>query len=77
MDTKLSPEEISFRDEVRAFFTEAFTDELAAQCNTSKHFKAGQVEWQKRLAAKGWAAPGWPKEHGGAGWTVTQSFIYE
>ena len=77
MDTKFSPEEISFRDEVRAFFTEAFTDELAAQCNSSQHFKAGQTKWQKRLAAKGWAAPGWPKEHGGAGWTVTQSFIYE
>jgi len=77
VDTKLSPEDISFRDEVQAFLKEAFTDELALQVNNSKTFKAGQVEWQKRLAAKGWAAPGWPAEHGGAGWSVTQSFIYE
>lgn len=77
MDTKLSPEDISFRDEVQAFLKEAFTAELALQVNNSKTFKAGQIEWQKRLAAKGWAAPGWPTEHGGAGWSVTQSFIYE
>jgi alkylation response protein AidB-like acyl-CoA dehydrogenase len=32
---------------------------------------------KKKLHAKGWIAPGWPKEYGGTGWTSTQKFIYE
>lgn len=77
MDINFSPEDIAFRNEVRAFLQEAFTDELASQINNPKTFKKAQCEWQKRLNGKGWAAPNWPVEHGGAGWSVTQSFIYE
>jgi len=77
VDTKFSPEEISFRDEVQAFLKEAYTDELASKFNDKANYKSAQIEWQKCLAAKGWSAPGWPKEHGGTGWTPTQSFIYE
>ena len=30
-----------------------------------------------RIAAKGWAAPLWPKEHGGPGWTPAQHYVFE
>jgi len=33
-------------------------------------------EWRRKLAARGWVAPAWPKEYGGAGMTVMQQFIY-
>ena len=32
--------------------------------------------WQKILHAKGWAAPNWPVEHGGPGWTPTQRHLF-
>src|SRR5688572_8307369 len=32
-------------------------------------------EWREKLATKGWIAPAWPKEYGGAGLTTTEQFI--
>ena len=29
------------------------------------------------LYKKGWVAPAWPKEYGGAGWSVTQRYIFD
>jgi len=33
--------------------------------------------WQRILYAQGWAAPGWPREHGGTGWNLRQRMIFE
>ncbi len=33
-------------------------------------------DWAKKLAARGWIAPAWPKEYGGAGMTVMEQFIF-
>ncbi|MFY8140115.1 MAG: acyl-CoA dehydrogenase family protein, partial [Caulobacter sp.] len=38
--------------------------------------KAGQVKWQKTLAARGWAATNWPVEYGGTGFTPSQAYIF-
>lgn len=76
MDIAFSQEDLSFRDEVRAFFTENFTEELQQKMR-GKEFKSAVVEWQKRLHAKGWIAPNWPAEYGGTGWTATQKYIFE
>jgi alkylation response protein AidB-like acyl-CoA dehydrogenase len=32
-------------------------------------------EWRKKLSDKGWIAPAWPKEYGGAGLGVMEQFI--
>ncbi len=76
MDTRFSEADIAFRDEVRAFFAEAWTDELKQKCGNHETMREGMVEWQKKVNEKGWLAPGWPVEHGGTGWSVTQTFIY-
>ena len=34
------------------------------------------IEWAGALAEKGWVAPHWPKEYGGAGLSVIEQFIY-
>jgi hypothetical protein len=34
------------------------------------------MEWARALAEKGWVAPHWPKEYGGAGLTVMEEFIF-
>lgn len=36
-----------------------------------------QISWHKTLAAQGWAATNWPAEYGGAGFTPTESYIFE
>ena len=77
MKNTLSPADMEFQQEVRDFFAEAFTDELKARYRSGQETKAVSVEWQKKLAEKGWIAPDWPVEFGGTGWTPVQKFIYE
>jgi alkylation response protein AidB-like acyl-CoA dehydrogenase len=77
MDTQFSAEDLAFRDEVRQFFQESCTPELRARLADKNRNAEAQIEWQKCLYERGWAAPGWPVEHGGTGWTVTQKFIFE
>ena len=76
MDIAFSPEELTFREEVRGFFDEQFDDELVSRLR-GDNFKEAIVEWQQRLYKKGWIAANWPVEHGGTGWTPTQKYIYE
>ena len=68
MDLEFAPEDLAFRDEVRAFIAEAFDEEMRAKLAQSKNHhlpKEPQVRWLKRLGEKGWIAPDWPVEYGG------------
>jgi hypothetical protein len=79
MDIQFNAEELAFQQEVRQFFADAWDEELRAQLHgaeASPNLKAASEEWQRRLNAKGWMAPGWPVEYGGIGWSVTQHFIF-
>ncbi len=77
MDTSFAPEDMAFRDEVRAFFAEAYDDDLQARLKQPSEYREAIIDWQRRLHDKGWIAPGWPRQYGGAEWTPTQNFIYE
>lgn len=80
MDLAFTPEDLAFRDEVRAFIDEAFDDDLREQMALTRNGylpKEPQLRWQKRLAERGWLAPNWPEEYGGPGWTATQKYIYD
>ncbi len=77
MDLRFTDEEIAFRQEVRDFIAK----ELPAE--TRERMVAGRsptkqqvVDWQRKLNARGWAAPEWPKEYGGPGWTLAQRYIF-
>ena len=37
--------------------------------------KAAALEWEKKVAEKGWVAPHWPSEYGGAGMSPMEQFI--
>ena len=76
MHAKFSPEELAFQEDVRGFMRDNFTPELAARIHHPKTFRDASIEWQKLLDGKGWAANGWPVEHGGTGWSATQKYIY-
>lgn len=67
-----------FRAEVRAFLEAALTPEMRTAPRTIMLLDVDlQQAWHRRLAAKGWAVPTWPEEHGGAGWSREQQAIFE
>ena len=78
MDINFSDEERAFQSQVREFFQTALPADVR---HRALHFPS-QVgnekvqRWHKILHQQGWAAPSWPAEHGGPGWSVTQKFIY-
>jgi alkylation response protein AidB-like acyl-CoA dehydrogenase len=69
-----------FQQEVRAWLADAWPQEVRerqARSALGRLSKEDHVRWQKALAAKGWAAIDWPKEHGGAEFTPTQNYIFD
>ncbi|MBI5504695.1 MAG: acyl-CoA dehydrogenase family protein [Deltaproteobacteria bacterium] len=77
MDMSYTPEQIAFRDEVRAWIAKALPEHLRCKAENGGHFELEEIlEWHKILAAKGWAAPHWPQEVGGTGWDVAQRHIF-
>ncbi|MGI9252014.1 MAG: acyl-CoA dehydrogenase family protein [Pseudohongiellaceae bacterium] len=77
MNAEFTPEELEFQKEVRQFLKQEFPPELRAKVDNDIRFtRDDYVRWQKTLYKKGWAAPNWPKEHGGPGWTPTQKYIF-
>jgi len=79
MDVAFTPEELEFREEVRAFFREKLPDRIRRQNQIAPSYvsKADTDEWHRILYAQGWVAPHWPKEYGGTGWSVMQRHIFE
>jgi acyl-CoA dehydrogenase len=79
MDIKLSAADEDFRTMVRDFLEEALTPELqdAARKRTSLwQDLESSMAWQRVLHAKGWAAPDWPVEYGGTGWSLVERYIF-
>jgi hypothetical protein len=68
-----SEEERAFRMEVRTWMEANLPKELRGW-STRPPFELSQV-WFKRLAARGWQAPHWPKKFGGMGATINQQII--
>ena len=79
MDLNWTEADLAFRDEVRDFLQNSLTDDLqsAGRLMTSVYADYdASMTWQSILHAKGWAAPAWPVEYGGCGWTVLQRYIF-
>ncbi|USQ95593.1 acyl-CoA dehydrogenase family protein [Caulobacter sp. RL271] len=79
MNLELSTEDLAFRDEVRAFLDANLTPPLreAGRRMTSVFCdKVHSLAWQRILHERGWAAPSWPVEHGGPGWSEIQRHVF-
>ena len=78
MDIHYTPEELAFREEVRAFLRDKLPAELATKVKLGKRLsKEDNVFWMRTLNDRGWHASLWPVEHGGTGWSVVQKYIFE
>jgi pimeloyl-CoA dehydrogenase large subunit len=77
MDLRFTPEEIAFRNEVRAFMRDNLPEPLRQKMIDGKRFaKDDLVNWQRILNAKGWAVSHWPSEWGGTGWDAVKQYIF-
>ena len=78
MDLNYTAEETAFREEVRAFLQEKLPKDLAQKVRQRKELTKADMEgWHATLNQKGWLAPNWPKEYGGAEWNAVQKHIFE
>ncbi|WBO22281.1 acyl-CoA dehydrogenase family protein [Sphingomonas abietis] len=78
MDLAYGPDEIAFRDEVRAFLKERLPQRLADKVRLNHRLdKADLEEWHAILNARGWLGNHWPVEWGGPGWTPVQHNIFD
>jgi alkylation response protein AidB-like acyl-CoA dehydrogenase len=76
----ISHNDDAFRRAIREFLEARLTDTLrrAGSRMTSVYGDHdAQMDWQAILNERGWAAPAWPTEFGGAGWTPVQRHIFE
>jgi len=80
MDFRDSPEDAAFRAEVREFLRTDLPADLRAADDMILGVGIGEDErerdWLRKLAARGWVAPAWPKQYSGAGMTVMQQFVF-
>jgi pimeloyl-CoA dehydrogenase large subunit len=78
MDLRFTPEELAFRDEVRAFFRANLPESIRTKLAEGKHLaKDDIITWQRILNKQGWAVANWPAEWGGTGWSPVQQYMFQ
>ena len=78
MDVRYTSEELAFRDHVRDFLAANLPADL--QAKVRRHLRLSKddyVRWHRILARQGWAAPAWPVEYGGTGWSPVQRHLFD
>ena len=88
MDFQDNPQEATFRKEVKEFIKREMSPDLDRRGQGGAAFGGGSgrfnqkgywpalTGWLKKLNERGWVAPAWPKEYGGAGLSVMEQFIF-
>jgi alkylation response protein AidB-like acyl-CoA dehydrogenase len=75
-----SDDTAAFRAQVREFLAAEFTPELRREAAVQSGVFASPDlvrRWQAVLHRRGWAAPAWPTEYGGPGWTPRERYIFD
>src|SRR4051812_31669240 len=77
MDLRFTPDEIAFREDVRAFMRDKLPEPIPQKIIEGRRpAKDDLVTWTRILNAKGWAVTHWPKEWGGTGWDAVRLYIF-
>jgi alkylation response protein AidB-like acyl-CoA dehydrogenase len=78
MDLTFSPEDLAFREEVRAFLAATIPAETRRRVLEGQEVnKEDTLRWQQALHKRGWGGPNWPVEFGGTGWDPVRQYIFE
>ncbi len=78
MDLSFSPEEQTFRQEVRSWLAANLPPDISRKVRLNQELgKEDLQRWAKILGAKGWLASAWPKAFGGPGWNAIQRHLFE
>jgi alkylation response protein AidB-like acyl-CoA dehydrogenase len=76
MDLNLTPEQLQFRDEIRAWLDANVPEEPLGPTSTEEGF-AQHRAWEKRLYEAGYAAISWPKAYGGRDADMLSTAIFQ
>ncbi|MCA0203661.1 acyl-CoA dehydrogenase family protein [Pararhodobacter sp.] len=78
MDLNYTAEEMTFREEVRAFLKAKLPPEIAEKVASATHLSKAEYDlWHLRLAEQGYLSGPWPKKFGGQEWSAVQKHIFE
>lgn len=77
MNFDFHPDLAAFRAEVRAFIRANLRAEVRERFRRGMPIdRPTMATWHAKLVEKGWAARGWPQEHGGAGFSLEQQYVF-
>jgi alkylation response protein AidB-like acyl-CoA dehydrogenase len=78
MEFRDTPEEAAFRTQVNSLVREHFPKggDPDIDFYETEEGRAKTAGWRKALSERGWIAPHWPKEYGGAGMSPGEQFIF-
>lgn len=78
MQLQVNEEDRRFQEEVRTFLSEHLDLDLSRKVKLGYPIsKEEQDGWTRTLNARGWAAPNWPVEVGGPGWTMVRRHLFD
>ncbi|WP_419905158.1 acyl-CoA dehydrogenase family protein [Kiloniella sp.] len=79
MDMKFDAQAEDFRAEVRSFVESNLPDDIRAKVSEEEMILPQDMmqRWHHALYKQGWGCPSWPVEHGGAGWSDEQHYLFE
>ena len=76
MNLDLSPAELAFQAEARAWLADHVPREPLPSMDTAEGFRAHQA-WEAELAAARWSVVSWPEEYGGRGASLVEWVVFE
>ncbi|MEZ5551903.1 MAG: acyl-CoA dehydrogenase family protein [Pseudomonadales bacterium] len=78
MKISLTSRQLELRDQFEDFLSRELPSELARRVKLGRSIsKDDQQHWTRTLNARGWAAPHWPVEHGGTGWSLVERHLFD
>jgi alkylation response protein AidB-like acyl-CoA dehydrogenase len=78
MDLAFTPEELGFREEIRAWVHAHLPQDIAHKVHNALQLTREDMQrWGQILGKKGWLGHAWSKEFGGPGWNAIQKHLFE
>ncbi|MEO7401545.1 MAG: acyl-CoA dehydrogenase family protein [Polaromonas sp.] len=78
MDLAFTPEEQSFREEIRAWVPANLPADISDKVHKALRLSRDDLQrWARILGKQGWLGHGWPREFGGPGWSAVQKHLFE